>query len=110
MGTAANATDWLPLEGVRTNDPFPQRAKWGNEWMIVVRTATGLHGIERACPHQQATMMEAAEMGAGTMLRCPRHNYVFRLSDGRGVNCPGYRLIVYQIREDAGVLYAKRSW
>jgi nitrite reductase/ring-hydroxylating ferredoxin subunit len=108
--TEANAADWLPLEGVHANDTFPKRAKCGDEWIIVSRTATGLHGTERACPHQQATMMEAAEMGGGAMLRCPRHNYVFRLSDGRGVNCPGYRLIVYQIREDAGALFARRAW
>jgi nitrite reductase/ring-hydroxylating ferredoxin subunit len=108
-GTDGTAAEWLRLEGVSAGDPFPKRAKWGNEWIIVFRTATGLHGIDRACPHQQATMMDAVEMAGGAMLRCPRHNYVFRLADGRGVNCPGYRLTVYQIREDAGTLFARRS-
>lgn len=107
---AAGANDgWLPLEGVSVSDAFPKRAKFGDEWIIVFRTATGLHGTERACPHQQSTLMDAIEMGGGAMLRCPRHNYVFRLADGRGVNCPGYRLIVYQVREEAGVLHARRS-
>jgi nitrite reductase/ring-hydroxylating ferredoxin subunit len=105
----AAPAEWLQLEGVTARDTFPKRAKWGSEWIIVFRTATGLYGTERACPHQQATMMDAAEMGGGAMLRCPRHNYVFRLADGRGVNCPGYRLTVYQIREDSGQLFARRS-
>jgi nitrite reductase/ring-hydroxylating ferredoxin subunit len=101
---------WQPLAGVDAiNATFPTRAKLGEEWIIVFRTATGLRGTQRACPHQQSTMMDAVEMGGGAMLRCPRHNYVFRLADGRGVNCPGYRLTVYEIREEAGVLYARRS-
>ncbi len=104
----ASGAEWLPLEGFSANDAFPKRVKLGGEWIIVFRTATGLHGTERACPHQQATLMDAAEMGGGAMIRCPRHNYIFRLADGRGVNCPGYRLTVYQVREEAGVLLARR--
>jgi nitrite reductase/ring-hydroxylating ferredoxin subunit len=100
---------WLPLGGVNATDAFPKRAKFGDEWIIVFRTATGLHGTERVCPHQQSTLMDAIEMGGGAMLRCPRHNYVFRLADGRGVNCPGYRLAVYQVREEAGALVARRA-
>ncbi len=105
----ASGAEWRLLEGVNTGDAFPKRAKLGDDWIIVFRTATGLHGTERACPHQRATLMDAVEMGGGAMLRCPRHNYVFRLADGRGVNCPGYRLCVYQVREEAGALVARRA-
>lgn len=54
-------------------------------------------------------MLDALAMSGGTMLRCPRHNFIFRLTDGRGVNCPGFELAVYEIREDAGVLYGRRA-
>jgi len=38
-------------------------------------------------------------MSNGSMLRCTRHNFIFRLSDGKGVNCVGLRLKVYEVRE-----------
>lgn len=101
---------WVALSGVdATTAKFPARAKCGEDWIIVWRNATGWHGIERACPHQQATMMDAIDMGGGAMVRCPRHNFIFRLADGRGVNCPGFTLGVWAIREEAGVLYARRK-
>jgi nitrite reductase/ring-hydroxylating ferredoxin subunit len=32
---------------------------------------------------------------------------VFRLSDGRAVNCPGYRLRVYDVKQENGALFAR---
>lgn len=103
-------SDWQPLSGIDSDSAtFPVRAKLGPEWIIVFRTAGGLRGTQRACPHQQASMLDALAMSGGTMLRCPRHNFIFRFTDGRGVNCPGFELAVYEIREDAGVLYGRRA-
>jgi len=108
--SAATEAGWVALAGVDAQTTtFPARARMGNEWIVVVRTPAGWRGIDRACPHQQATMMDAVEMGGGAMLRCPRHNFIFRLADGRGVNCPGYTLGVYEIREAGGTLQARRG-
>ena len=41
------------------------------------------------------------------MLRCARHGYTFRFSDGKGVNCPGYRLSVYEVVQQADGLRAR---
>jgi nitrite reductase/ring-hydroxylating ferredoxin subunit len=38
-------------------------------------------------------------MSNGTMLRCTKHNFIFRLSDGKGVNCVGLTLKVFEVRE-----------
>ena len=35
------------------------------------------------------------------MLRCGRHGYTFKFSDGKGVNCPGYRLSIYEVVREA---------
>lgn len=101
--------EWQPLTGVGADTTqFPARAKVGDEGILVFRTASGLRGTQRACPHQQASLADAVPMGGGAMLRCPRHNFVFRLDDGRGVNCPDYQLTIYEIREEAGVFQARR--
>ncbi len=44
-----------------------------------------------------------------TMVRCHLHVFTFRLSNGKGVNCPGYLLKVYEIKEENGVLYARAA-
>jgi nitrite reductase/ring-hydroxylating ferredoxin subunit len=38
------------------------------------------------------------------MIRCSRHNFIFRLDSGAGVNCSGMRLKTYAIREVNGRL------
>jgi len=41
------------------------------------------------------------------MIRCRWHNYVFRLADGKGINCPGYKLRVFDVKLENGALYAR---
>ena len=89
---------WQVLEGVDPAGAFPVRAKLGDETILVFKTPTGFRGAERTCPHQQASMLNATPMGGGAMLRCPLHNFIFRLSDGKGVNCPGLNMKVYDVR------------
>jgi nitrite reductase/ring-hydroxylating ferredoxin subunit len=51
--------------------------------------------------------MDADLVGNGTMLRCRQHVFTFRLSDGRGVNCPGFSIRVYEVKDEGGSLYAR---
>jgi nitrite reductase/ring-hydroxylating ferredoxin subunit len=100
--------EWQRLDGV---DPaaaeFPARARVGAEGILVFKTGTGFRGVQRLCPHQRAPLNDAIIAGNGAMIRCARHNYTFRLADGKGVNCPGYKLAVFEVKEEDGALYAR---
>ena len=99
---------WHVLTGLRAdNTKFPARAKLDGEGIVILQTKTGLRGVQRNCPHLQGTMMNAELIANDTMVRCPLHVYTFKLSDGKGVNCPGFRLKVYEIKEENGVLFGR---
>jgi nitrite reductase/ring-hydroxylating ferredoxin subunit len=99
---------WHVLTGLRADSTkFPARAKLEGEGIVILRTKTGLRGVQRSCPHLQGTMMNAELIANDTMVRCPLHVFTFRLSDGKGVNCPGFRLKVYEIKEENGVFFGR---
>jgi nitrite reductase/ring-hydroxylating ferredoxin subunit len=99
---------WRPLAGL---DPasarFPARANFDGEGIVILRTKDGFRGVQRSCPHMQATMMNAELIANDTMVRCPLHVFTFKLVDGKGVNCPGFRLKVYDVKEEGGVLFCR---
>ena len=43
------------------------------------------------------------------MIRCSWHNYVFRLADGKGINYPGHKLRIFDVKLENGALYAPQS-
>jgi nitrite reductase/ring-hydroxylating ferredoxin subunit len=86
---------------------FPLRARCGDEAILVLRIGDGFRGFERSCPHQKRPLNDAILQGGGKMIRCRWHSYVFRLSDGKAVNCPGYRLRVFDVKEENGALFAR---
>jgi nitrite reductase/ring-hydroxylating ferredoxin subunit len=99
---------WQLLVGIRSdNAKYPARASLGGEGIVVFKTKSGYRGVQRACPHMQATMMNAELTANDTMVRCPLHVFTFKLSDGKGVNCPGFRVAVYEIKEENGTLYGR---
>ena len=104
----STSADWAPLIGLNAGSAnFPQRARLHGEGIIIFRTRDGFRGVERACPHMKATMMEGELVSNDTMLRCPLHVFTFRLSDGKGVNCPGFRLRVFEVRQDGEKFFAR---
>lgn len=103
--TGERVMEWHRVEGVdAATTNFPVVAKLGEERVVIHKTPKGLRGSEPRCPHLQASMTAAIQMSNGTMLRCPKHNFIFRLSDGKGVNCVGLQLKVYNVREVDGRL------
>jgi len=100
--------DWQPLEAL---DPktceFPARAKYADKGIVIFRNPPGYFGVEQACPHQGGSMMQAVLLGNGGLIRCTRHNYVFRTANGNPVNCPGFRLQVFEVKEEQGRLLAR---
>jgi nitrite reductase/ring-hydroxylating ferredoxin subunit len=96
---------WRPVENIDlAAASFPAVAKLGEERVLILRTPKGYRGVEPRCPHLQASLTTAVQMSNGTMLRCTRHNFIFRLRDGKGVNCVGLQLKVYEVRETEGRL------
>jgi len=90
---------WRAAEGIDLkNSTFPVLAKVGKERIVILDTGKGYRGVEMRCPHLQASMTAGIMMGNGTMVRCPKHNFIFRLTDGKGVNCVGLTLKVYDVR------------
>jgi nitrite reductase/ring-hydroxylating ferredoxin subunit len=99
---------WQPLVGLRPgNAKYPARASVEGEGIVILKTKSGYRGVQRACPHMQATMMNAELTANDTMVRCPLHVFTFKLSDGKGVNCPGFKIKVYEIKEEGGTFYGR---
>jgi nitrite reductase/ring-hydroxylating ferredoxin subunit len=99
---------WHKLEGF---DPatteFPSRARLNGEIIWIVPFKDGFRGVEKACPHLKATLGNAVLMANGTVLRCPQHNFTFKLSDGKGVSPMNTRLCIFEIRITDGVAYGR---
>jgi nitrite reductase/ring-hydroxylating ferredoxin subunit len=105
---APTAPDWQVLEGIDPDTAeFPALSRVGEDRILVLKIGDGFRGVERSCPHQQRPLNDAFLQGNGTMLRCKWHNYVFRLSDGKAVNCPGYKLKVFEVKREGAALLAR---
>jgi len=101
---------WQLLAGLHPEaTKYPARANIAGESIVIFRTKTGFRGVQRSCPHMQATMMNAELVANDTMIRCFLHVFTFRLSDGKGVNCPGFRVRIYEVKEENGVMYGRAA-
>jgi nitrite reductase/ring-hydroxylating ferredoxin subunit len=99
---------WQQLGGLATdNTKYPARGSIEGVGIVVFKTKSGFRGVQRACPHMQATMMNAELTANDTMVRCPLHVFTFKLSDGKGVNCPGFKVTVYEIKEEDGKFFGR---
>ena len=86
---------------------FPAKAAVAGRPIWVFRVNDGFRGVQERCPHEQQSLEDAHLAGNATMVRCAYHNYTFKLADGAGVNCPGFRIAVYRIKEERGTLFAQ---
>lgn len=101
--------EWQRLEGVAATMGPPLRARFGEQTILVFDTPNGLRGVGERCPHADYSLVHAELLEAGALLRCNFHNFIFRLSDGAGANCPEYRLDVFDVKDEDGALYARRA-
>jgi nitrite reductase/ring-hydroxylating ferredoxin subunit len=88
---------------------FPAPAHVAGVPMWVFRIGAGFRGVQEMCPHERQSLGEASLAGGEKMIRCAYHNYTFKLADGKGVNCPGFSIAIYEIKEEAGRLFARPS-
>jgi nitrite reductase/ring-hydroxylating ferredoxin subunit len=106
-GTPA-AADWQALDGVDpAATPFPARVRLAGQDFLVLRIGEGFRGVQRTCPHQHTSLGDAALVNSDKFIRCAMHGYTFRLTDGKGINCPGYRIKVYDVENRAGTLFTR---
>lgn len=99
---------WNELGGLRAdNSKYPARASIEGVGIVVLKTKSGFRGVQRSCPHMQGTMMNAELVANDTMVRCPLHVFTFRLTDGKGVNCPGFKVTIYEIKEEDGKFFGR---
>lgn len=71
------------------NTKYPMRANLAGEGIVIFKTKSGYRGVQRSCPHMQATMLNAELTANDTMIRCPLHVFTFKLSDGTRCEMPG---------------------
>jgi nitrite reductase/ring-hydroxylating ferredoxin subunit len=107
---ASAEADWHLLDGLHPQtSTFPVMARAGGEPLVVIATGKdSFRGVQRACPHLQESLADAVVMSQGTLLRCSKHNFIFKLADGKGVNCPGFRIKVFEVKAQDDRLYARR--
>lgn len=99
---------WVALEDVSVaQSTFPIAASVNGAAILIFQIGEGYRGVQRACPHQRGQLTNAKIMANGSMIRCALHAYTFRLADGKGINCPGYRLDVYEVVIRDGIFYAR---
>lgn len=98
---------WCIVPGVEASAAeFPIVAQVEGEDVVVFRAGRHLRAIGRWCPHRQADLAEGRLMG--DMIKCPLHGYIFRLSDGRGVNCMGVNATAYEALVDGSDLKLRK--
>jgi nitrite reductase/ring-hydroxylating ferredoxin subunit len=100
---------WERLDVDPVTAVFPVQAYCGGTPIWVFRIGEGFRGVQDTCPHVERSLGTARIVGDGKMLRCSFHNYTFKLENGAGVNCPGYRIAVYDVYEREGSLFAQEK-
>ena len=101
--------EWRQIEDIDIEKTkFPLRTELGGEKIVVFRDGDDYWAVERYCPHQHTDFSRGMIVGNGTMIRCGLHAYTFKLSDGSGVNCPGYKIDVYEVRKEGTRLLGRR--
>lgn len=81
-------------------------ARLPNGSEVLVLTAAGvLYAIQRKCPHEAAPLERGQVWDK--MIRCGQHAFTFDLETGEGLNCPGYSIERYAVREEHGKIFLR---
>jgi nitrite reductase/ring-hydroxylating ferredoxin subunit len=81
-------------------------ARLPNGSEVLVLTAAGvLYAIQRKCPHEGAPLERGQVWNK--MIRCGQHAFTFDLETGEGLNCPGYSIERYAVREEDGKIFLR---
>lgn len=108
--TTDDEPPWTAVDGVDASSAaFPLSVQFEARPIWIFRSERGdLFGVQDTCPHTEQTLGNAKLAGGGTMIRCAFHNYTFKLATGAGVNCPGFRIDVYDAKAENCRLFVRR--
>ena len=108
MRSVESEAGWTVIDDVDVQTAtFPLSVRVDGKPVWVFRSETEMFGVQDECPHTLRTLGTAKLLPERGMIRCIYHNYTFRLSDGGGVNCPGYTIDVYDAKVDGGKLHVR---
>ena len=71
--------------------------------VLILRCSGVIYAIQRRCPHEGAPLEKGNVWNK--MIRCGQHAFTFDLETGEGLNCPGYKIERYNIKEEDGRLF-----
>lgn len=76
------------------------------EHILLVRLPGGeLRAYQGICPHQEYLLIDSDFDWEQGTVRCGGHHWIFRLSDGEGLNPAGCQLFRYSVDERDGQIY-----
>jgi nitrite reductase/ring-hydroxylating ferredoxin subunit len=70
----------------------------GARTVAVFRSNNRFFALANRCVHKGASLCDGELCEDGTIVRCPWHNWPFRLDDGRNCLDPNERIRTYQVR------------
>jgi nitrite reductase/ring-hydroxylating ferredoxin subunit len=73
-------TEAIVAKATELTEGQMKMAKVGERRVVIIRTASGIHALDNACPHQGYGM--ATGSLDGELLTCQWHNWKFRVTDG----------------------------
>ena len=104
----ADEAEWNILAGVDAlSAEYPVSASVAGDDVLIFRVGDGFRGVQSLCPHDNRPLATARIVGDGKMIRCSYHNYTFKLDSGKGVNCPGFRVKVFEVKAEQNTLFAR---
>lgn len=71
--------------------------------VLVLRAAGILYAVQRRCPHEAAPLEKGQVWDK--MIRCGNHGFTFDLETGEGLNCPGYSIQCFEVKESNGEIF-----
>jgi nitrite reductase (NADH) small subunit len=83
-------------------DEFPEgkgRAfRAGTRTVAVFRSGAKFFAMANRCVHKGASLCEGEITENGTVVRCPWHNWPFRLDNGQSCHDPKEKIRTYEVR------------
>jgi nitrite reductase/ring-hydroxylating ferredoxin subunit len=71
--------------------------------ILILRCSGIVYAIQRRCPHEGAPLERGNVWNK--MIRCGQHAFTFDLETGEGLNCPGYKIERYTVKEEDGKIF-----
>ncbi len=80
--------------------------EWNDQKICIVKTPKGLKACADRCPHAGASLLQGFPDSQGN-IECAVHHYKFNLTHGRDTQNEGYKLMVFELKENETGIYIK---